>query len=107
MTPTTAKEAWARMTPEERLAMAKECPAVLMSWADNRALSGSYERCDRNAPILWTAAVAPDTEHIKARWIIKLRNGDTIQGAEETTAEAMSACDAELIRQGYVLETSE
>lgn len=102
--PESARALWAALPPDLRLALAKTAPSVLMPWTTQQPDSGALERRDRAMPITWTAAVSPDTEHIKARWVIRLRNGDLLKGAAETTQQAQSACDAALLAQGYVLD---
>lgn len=100
MTPTTAKEAWARMSPEERLAMAKAAPKVATAWRLGvRTAAYRPGTCGDNAVTIWKVDVGVG--------IFKPTIDGNSLGYFPTLAQAQAACDAELIRQGYVLDNGE
>jgi len=100
MTPTTAKEAWARMTPEERLAMAKTAPKVARPWVPGvRTAAYRPGTCGDNAVTIWKVDVGIG--------IFKPTIDGNSLGYFNSLPEAQAACDAELIRQGYVLDNGE
>jgi hypothetical protein len=95
-----AKKWWAWFSPELRLAMAKTAPKVAGKWS--RSPTGATIRPDatphRSGGMLGIVTKAVTA----AGWFAQVLTVHL--GLFPSEAEAQSACDAELIRQGYVLE---
>ena len=99
MTESEARAKWARMTPELRLAMAKAAPKVAGPWQreTGRRFEHLSRSCNGQGPVCGVTVAD------ECWWYARGTPGKPAR----SLAQAQSACDAELIRQGYVLETSE
>lgn len=96
--PEAARSLWATLPDDVRIALAKAAPVVAGPWRDADSTKWLTKRVRR----LPEGSVVASYVHEAARGLFCICGGD-ITVAGHSLEEAQSACDAELIRQGYVL----
>jgi hypothetical protein len=100
--PVAARAFWVALDSDVRLALAKTAPKVAGPWDgtdSTRLLSKRVRRLPEGhavASYLWSTATG----------LFCVFGGD-VTPAGHSLEEAQAACDAELIRQGYVLDQEE